>query len=121
MVRVHPGPPQHLLHRNLCLVQVSAGLQAKDRIAAYDLQTALIQHLHQSFRKEGIVINYPKRSLEFSKDWPVDGPPQLPGYRQAAHPNGRAAMRRRRRRAARDVFIPHDDGNGGNVSEPGAT
>ena len=95
-------------------------VQAKDRLAGYDLQTALIQHLHRSFKKEGIVINYPMRSLEFPKNWPVDGPPQLPGYRQAARPNGRAAIRRRRRRMARDVFVPHDDGNGGDVSRPGA-
>ena len=96
-------------------------VQAKDRLAGYDLQTALIQHLHRSFKKEGIVINYPMRSLEFPKNWPVDGPPQLPGYRQAARPNGRAAIRRRRRRRmARDVFVPHDDGNGGDVSRPGA-
>ena len=94
-------------------------VQARDRLAGFELQTALIQRLHQRFRTEGIVINYPMRTLEFPKDWAVNGPPQLPGYRQAAHPNGGAAMRRRRRRPARDVYVPHDDGGGENVSGPG--
>lgn len=75
-------------------------VQAKDRLAGYELQTALIQHLHQSLRTEGIVINYPMRTLELPKDWRGDGPPQISGYRQAAHPNGRATLRRRRRRPA---------------------
>ena len=66
---------------------------------------------------------YPIWSLMFPKNWPVDGPPQLPGYRQAAHPNGRAAMRRRWRRAARDVYVRYDDGNAsdGELSESGPT
>ena len=94
-------------------------VQARDRLAGFELQTALIQRLHQRFRTEGIVINYPMRTLEFPKDWAVNRPPQLPGYRQAGDPNGRAAMRRRRRRPARDVYVPHDDGGGENVSGPG--
>ena len=41
-------------------------LQAKDRLASYDLRSALIQQLHHRFREEGIVINYPVRTLQFS-------------------------------------------------------
>ncbi len=40
-------------------------LQAKDRLASYDLRSALIQQLHRRFKEEGIVINYPVRTLQF--------------------------------------------------------
>ena len=97
-------------------------VQAKDRLAAYDLETALIKHLHQSFKKEGIVINYPMRTLEFPKNWGGDGPTQILGYRQGAHPNGRATLSRHRHRPARDVYVSHDEGSGSDAgaSEPGS-
>ncbi len=40
-------------------------LQARDRLASFDLQSALIRDLHQRFSEEGIVINYPVRTLRF--------------------------------------------------------
>ena len=45
-------------------------LQAKDRLASFDLQSALILGLHRRFREEGIVINYPVRTLQFPDGWP---------------------------------------------------
>ena len=50
-------------------------IQAKDRLATFDLQSALIRNLHRRFREEGIVINYPMRTLQFPDGWG----PQNPG------------------------------------------
>ena len=44
-------------------------VQAKDRIASFDLRSALMQRLHRRFREEGIVINYPMRTLNLPGDW----------------------------------------------------
>lgn len=38
-------------------------IQAKDRLATFELQSALIRDLHARFEEEGIVINYPVRVL----------------------------------------------------------
>ena len=40
-------------------------LQARDRIASFNLQSALIKNLHRRFKEESIVINYPVRTLQF--------------------------------------------------------
>ena len=44
-------------------------VQAKDRIASFDLRSALIQRLHRRFHDEGIVINYPVRTLNLPGHW----------------------------------------------------
>ena len=44
-------------------------VQARDRWGSFEVQTALIKGLHQRFREEGIVINYPVRTLQFPKGW----------------------------------------------------
>ena len=44
-------------------------IQARDRLASFDLQSALIRDLHRRFREEGIVINYPVRTLRFPEGW----------------------------------------------------
>ncbi len=56
-------------------------VQAKDRLASFELRSALINELHHRFDEEGIVINYPVRALQF----PNDSPPQ-PLARSAAPP-----------------------------------
>lgn len=48
-------------------------VQAKDRLASFELRSALINELHRRFDQEGIVINYPVRSLHFTS-----GPDALP-------------------------------------------
>ena len=48
-------------------------VQAKDRLASFELRSALINELHRHFEQEGIVINYPVRSLHFPS-----GPDALP-------------------------------------------
>ena len=40
-------------------------LQARNRLASFELQSALIRDLQQRFAEEGIVINYPVRTLRF--------------------------------------------------------
>ena len=40
-------------------------MQARDRIASFNLQSALIKNLHREFQLENIVINYPVRTLQF--------------------------------------------------------
>ena len=40
-------------------------LQAKDRLSSFELKSNLIKHLHKRFSEEGIVINYPVRTLQF--------------------------------------------------------
>ncbi len=42
-------------------------LQAPDRPASFRLRTALIQQLHSRLAKEGIVINYPVRTIQLPK------------------------------------------------------
>jgi small-conductance mechanosensitive channel len=40
-------------------------LQARDRIASFNLQSALVKNLHRRFKEEDITINYPVRTLQF--------------------------------------------------------
>ena len=47
-------------------------VQARDRLASFELRSALIYELHRRFDEEGIVINYPVRSLQF----PNGSPPE---------------------------------------------
>ena len=78
-------------------------VQAKNRLASFGLQTALMQRLHQRFNEEGIVINYPVRTLQFPKEV---GPEVL--AQRSLH---------------RDVQMPTDVGEGsggeGEGPEPG--
>ena len=50
-------------------------LQAKDRLASFELRSELVRELHKRFDEEGIVINYPVRALQFPSDVqpPSDG------------------------------------------------
>ena len=44
-------------------------LQARDRLASFEVQTDLMQRLHKRFKEDGIVINYPVRELRFPGGW----------------------------------------------------
>lgn len=93
-------------------------VQAKDRWSSFVVQTELMQKLHQRLKFEGITINYPIRTLQFPKEWGPEAMQARSGVRTASRVNGRATLRRGRRRA-RDVYARHDDGNAsdGEVSE----
>ena len=68
-------------------------LQARNRLASFELQSALIRDLQQRFAEEGIVINYPVRTLRFPDEMlpeavmrqaataarPAGGPQRPPG------------------------------------------
>ena len=55
-------------------------VQARDRLASFELRSALIHELHRRFDEEGIVINYPVRSIQFPNGAspPPDGRPGVP-------------------------------------------
>ena len=40
-------------------------IQARDRNASFEVQSELIRMVHERFREEGIVINYPMRTIDF--------------------------------------------------------
>ena len=44
-------------------------VQAKDRLGSFEVRTALVEGLHRRFNEEGIVINYPVRTLQFPEGW----------------------------------------------------
>ncbi len=48
-------------------------VQAKDRLASFELRSELINELHRRFDAEGIVINYPVRALQFPSATPRPG------------------------------------------------
>ena len=50
-------------------------IQAQDRIASFEVQSEIIKRLHTRFNADGIVINYPVRTLRFADNAP---PPHLP-------------------------------------------
>ena len=45
-------------------------VQARDRLASFELRSELINELHRRFDEEGIVINYPVRAIQFPGDTP---------------------------------------------------
>ena len=88
-------------------------VQAKDRLGSFVVQSALVKALHQRLKEEGIVINYPMRTLELPKEWDADTMSRLGGHHPAVRSNGRDQRRRgRRRRLAKDVYVPHDGADG---------
>ncbi len=56
-------------------------VQADDRLGSFYLQSALIKRLHRRFREEGIVINYPMRTLQFPEGWGPDALSRVNGAR----------------------------------------
>ncbi len=63
-------------------------VQAKDRLASFEVRSELIKQLHARLTAEGITINYPVRTLHFPDGWnPQDGtpmPPQAASVRRPA-------------------------------------
>ena len=49
-------------------------LQARDRLSSFELKSNLIKHLHKRFSEEGIVINYPVRTLQFPETLFLESP-----------------------------------------------
>lgn len=100
-------------------------VQAKDRIASFGLRTELMERLRERFREEGIVINYPVRSLQLSPEFSLEAVANLKRSASASKPgpNGREQRGHRRRGPRRNsragVHLPPDMGQGPEGS-PGA-
>ncbi len=56
-------------------------LQAQDRLASFTVRSVLIQRIHTRFREEGIVINYPVRTLYFGEENDPESASQPPAIR----------------------------------------
>ena len=72
-------------------------VQARDRLASFELRSELVHELHLQFAKEGIVINYPVRALQI-----YDGASSQGDGRTVAAPPPVIV----RRRAAEDTPSP---------------
>ena len=71
-------------------------VQAKGRLASFELRTELIKQLHARLTAEGITINYPVRTLHFPDGWTLqDGAapaPRVPAARAPAVSSRRSAL-----------------------------
>ena len=71
-------------------------VQAKDRLASFEVRSELIKQLHARLTEEGITINYPVRTLHFPDGWnPQDGtplPPQVSSVPRPAVSRSRSAL-----------------------------
>ena len=95
-------------------------MQARDRLASFELQTTLMQNLHRRLREEGIVINYPVRTLQFPRDWSPDALVRNGRASAAARGNGKLQRRRTSRRMSRrDVQITPNPGGDSGGGGPG--
>ena len=62
-------------------------VQAKDRLASFEVRSELIKQLHARLTEEGITINYPVRTLHFPDGWnPQDGTPLPPQVSSVPRP-----------------------------------
>ncbi len=48
-------------------------MQSRDRLASFRLRTELMQRLHRRLNDEGIVINYPVRTIQLPKELELEG------------------------------------------------
>ena len=71
-------------------------VQATDRLGSFVVQSDMMKLLHKRFQEEGIVINYPVRTLQFPEGWTPEDFLSRNGQNQNAH----ASRRRRTLKAA---------------------
>lgn len=62
-------------------------MQARSRLASFEVRTELIKELHARLTDEGITINYPVRTLQFPNGWTPDGPPPPTTRATRRHPS----------------------------------
>jgi small-conductance mechanosensitive channel len=100
-------------------------VQAKDRIASFGLRTDLMSRLRERFREEGIIINYPVRSLQLAPGMRPEEVMRRQRSRGAVNGREQRPQRRRspRREARHGVHLPPDMGEGpeGAPGGPGRT
>jgi small-conductance mechanosensitive channel len=99
-------------------------VQARNRLASFELQTSLMQNLHQRLNEEGIVINYPVRTLQFPREWaPPDGmvlggTPARLRRGNGRHPPRRKPKPRRQPRPDIHIFPETSSDSGGDGPGP---
>ena len=71
-------------------------VQATDRLGSFVVQSDMMKLLHKRFQEEGIVINYPVRTLQFPEGWT----PEDLLSRNTQNQNAHASRRRRSLKAA---------------------
>ena len=85
-------------------------VQARDRLAGFEVRSELVKQLHARLAAEGITINYPVRTLRFPEGWTAwDGAQPWGGVaaaRPAAAPGPRAPL---------PADAPGGDGDGPDV------
>ena len=86
-------------------------IQAKDRLASFEVQSELIRMVQQRFREEGIVINYPMRTINFANGSAAAG---IPGRLESGlAPSADRPGISRQRREAPASNVAHGDGADG--------
>ena len=92
-------------------------VQARNRLASFEVQSALMKTLHQRLREEGIVINYPVRTLQFPDGLNPETVLRQNGLPKSARSASR--IKRRRGRPARPAthVFPNPDVQGGDAGD----
>jgi len=106
-------------------------VQATDRWGSFVVQSEMMKLLHKRFREEGIVINYPVRTLQFPEGWGPEDVLSLNGKDQdgnaparrrpvkAATRSGNNRRLGRSRRPRRLIHTPPEGGSAGDGPEIG--
>ena len=68
-------------------------VQARNRLASFELRTELIKELRSRLEAEGITINYPVRTLHFPEGWPPEDGAQAAPRVSATRPTTMAPSR----------------------------
>ncbi len=92
-------------------------VQARNRLASFEIQSALMKNLHQRLRQEGIVINYPVRTLQFPDG--LNPETVLQQNRLSKSARSASRIKRRRGRPARPAthVFPNPDVQGGDAGD----
>lgn len=95
-------------------------IQARNRLASFELRTVLMQNLHRRLGEEGIVINYPVRTLQFPKEWGPDATVAGGASAMPRQGNGKYSRHRGPRRRPRPgVHIMPETGGDSGGDGPG--
>ncbi len=97
-------------------------LQAKDRLGTFIVRSTLMRELHQRFGEEGIVINYPVRTLQFPEGWSPQSGLEGASRPGSPRPAGRSHVVRRPRREQdtdEQIDLPSGDAGGGGEGPDG--
>ena len=92
-------------------------VQARNRLASFEIQSALMKNLHRRLRQEGIVINYPVRTLQFPDGLNPQTVPQPGDLSKLSRTQPRNQQRRRRPTRAGTQIFPNPDVQGGDAGD----